>query len=71
MPAAIKDNKNSVHIDINIQNASVIKDFIVMREDIIDIVTSDKQNLTSIIDFLCTTTDTQCECIYTHFYAQK
>ena len=59
MPAAIKDNKNSVHTDINIQNASVIKDFIVMREDI-DIVTSDKQNLTSIIDFLCTTTDTQC-----------
>ena len=51
MPSVIKCNINSVHTDINIQNANVIKDFIAMREDI-DIATSDKQNLTSIIDFL-------------------
>ena len=54
MPSVIKCNINSVHTDINIQNANVIKEFIAMREDI-DIATSDKQNLTSIIDFLCTT----------------
>ena len=51
MPSVSKCNINSVHKDINIQNASVIKDFIAMREDI-DIATSDKQNLTSIINFL-------------------
>ena len=54
MPSVIKCNIYGVHTAINIQNASVIKDFIAMREDI-DIATIDKQNLTSIIDFLCTT----------------
>ena len=53
MPSVIICNKNSVHTAINIQNASVIKDFIAIREDI-GIATIDKQNLTSIIDFLCT-----------------
>ena len=40
MSSVIKCNINSVHTDINIQNASVIKDFIAMRE-YIDIATSE------------------------------
>ena len=38
-----------------------------MRKDI-DIVTSDKQNLTSLIDFLCTKTDTQSVTLYIYTF---
>ena len=46
-------NKHNIDIDIIIKKADAIRDFISMHEDI-DTSALDKRNITSIIDFLCT-----------------